>query len=547
MYFLFKNIYFFIKSDFCIPSLIIILEFFLLYMSEISPQKKAYLIILDGYGIGKHDKGDALFQAKTPYFDRLYSENSHVLLKTDGECVGLPSFQTGGSEVGHITIGSGRAVKHLLTKINDQIESGEFFENEKLVKLFEKSQKKSRIHFMGMLSDGGIHSFQAHLYGLLKMAKKFEIQNIYLHLFTDGRDVAERSALQYLQELNEKISEIFDGSMQYAPTIATVSGRFFAMDRDNNWERISEISGLMIGDDLENKQNNNGRPQGDAPTPEQHIQKFYAENSESDYYLTPQIFDKEGKIQEEDVVINFNYRSDRSRQISQKIVEKIPKENYGIFGPYSEGSPEIFSFGSSEIKNTLGEVLEKNNKTQLRISETEKFNHVTFFFSGERKAEFSGESRILVPSPKCKSYAEKPEMSAREQTQELKKFLENSAPDCIIQNYANADLVGHSGDFSAAKISAEVLDECLAEIIPFAQKKGYQVFVTADHGNADSMFLENGEVNAGHTKNLVPFIRVGNSQKILREKGTLQDIAPTLLTEMGLEIPEEMTGENVFV
>jgi len=517
---------------------------------------KAYLIILDGYGMGKHGKGDALFHAKTPYFDALFQANPHVLLKTDGECVGLPSFQTGGSEVGHITIGAGRAVKHLLTKINDQIDSGEFFENKKLVQLFTLSkERKSRIHFTGMLSDGGIHSFQAHLYGLLKMAKKFEIQEVYLHLFSDGRDVAERSFLDYFSELQSKISEL---GLEKNVKIATVSGRYFAMDRDMNWDRISEISDLML-----EKEGVISSPTGDSV--ENHVKRFYTENSESDYYLTPEIFEKNGKIGKEDIVINFNYRSDRSRQISEKISDQIGKDHYGIFGPYCEGALEIFRFGVSKIENTLGEILSKNNKTQVRISETEKFNHVTFFFSGEQKSEFSGETRILVPSPKCKSYAEKPEMSAREQTEELIKSLEISEkleiglPDFIVQNYANADLVGHSGDFEAAKISAEVLDQCLSKIIPFAHKKGYQIFVTADHGNADEMFLDNGEPNAGHTKNLVPFIKVETlngaplqknaeiSQKILREKGTLQDIAPTILSQMKLPIPQEMTGENVFL
>ncbi len=508
-------------------------------------QKKVYLIILDGYGLGKHERGDAIYHAKTPYFDELFAKNPHVLLKTDGECVGLPAFQTGGSEVGHITIGSGRAVKHLLTKINDQIDSGEFFKNQKLQNLFEmaqkKSEKNSRIHFCGMLSDGGIHSFQPHLYGLLQMAKNFGIQNIFLHLFVDGRDVAERSIKNYLQELYKKISEIFPEEKNRVK-IATLSGRYFAMDRDTNWDRIEKISDLMLGDT---------KIVPEKFSIQEYIENFYTSSADSDYYLPPALFDEEGKIQADDVVINFNYRSDRSRQISQKIIEKIPAEHYGIFGPYCEGSPEIFSFGSSRIKNTFGEVLAKNNKTQLRISETEKFNHVTFFFSGEQKEEFSGETRILVPSPKCKSYAEKPEMSAREQTAELKKFLENSKnplPDCIVQNYANADLVGHFGDFEAVKISIEVLDECLAESIPFAEKKGYMVFITADHGNADEMILPNGEPNASHTKNFVPFILVNpkNSLKILREKGTLQDIAPTILKAMDLEIPSEMTGENLF-
>jgi 2,3-bisphosphoglycerate-independent phosphoglycerate mutase len=518
-------------------------------MNTQKKNKKAYLIILDGYGIGKHDKGDAIYHAKTPFFDALFQKNPHLLLKTDGESVGLPSFQVGGSEVGHITIGSGRAVKHLLTKINDQIDSEEFFTNTKLIQLFEKAQKNnSRIHFTGMLSDGGIHSFQAHLYGLLKMAKQYEIENIFLHLFTDGRDVSERSIFQYFNNLDTNTTQIF--SENSPVSLATLSGRFYAMDRDNNWDRIEKITDLMIAGEK--------NPEESELDVSHVVNNFYQSSSESDYYIPPALFDADGQIQEGDVVINFNYRSDRSRQISQKIVEKISPENYGIFGPYCDGAQEIFNFGTNKIQNTLGEVLEKNNKTQLRISETEKFNHVTFFFSGEQKAEFSGEKRILVDSPKCKSYREKPEMSAREQTQELKNFLDSctsplaegglgGVPDFIVQNYANADLVGHSGDFEAAKISAEVLDECLSEIVPFAQSKGYQVLITADHGNADEMFLENGEQNAAHSKNLVPFIAVDSSAQILREKGTLQDIAPTILAYLGLPIPKEMTGENVFV
>ena len=499
-------------------------------------EKKVYLIILDGFGIGHHDRGDAIFQAKKPFLDKILQQESISLLKTHGNCVGLPEFQTGGSEVGHITIGSGRRVKHLLTKINDQIDSGEFFKNEVLIDLFEKAKKRDRIHFMGLCSDGGIHSFLPHLFGLQQMAKKFEIKNVYIHAILDGRDVGERTANEYLKQ----IEDIGVGS------IASVGGRFFVMDRDTNWDRVETHYKVFCDE----------KTQLIKQSWQDYLLKFYDKNTDkSDYYVDPVLLKKEGQIQSDDIVINFDYRTARMRQISSVFCDdefsefsrsvKISTENYGIFGPYFPGAKEPFNFGDEAIHNTLGEVVSKKGGTQLRISETEKFNHVTFFFSGQRKEPFKGENRILVPSPKCSSYAEKPEMSAYEQTEEALREILKKDYNLVVQNFANTDLVGHSGSLDAAKKAVETVDKCLAKLIPLLRGKGYEVFVTADHGNADEMFLENGDPNASHTKNLVPFVWVGSSKK-LREKGDLGDIAPTILEVLDISKPFEMTGKSLI-
>ncbi|MEI7511640.1 MAG: 2,3-bisphosphoglycerate-independent phosphoglycerate mutase [Candidatus Peregrinibacteria bacterium] len=508
---------------------------------------KAFLCILDGLGLGKHDKGDAVFHAHAPYLHGLMEHFPMAKLKTDGNTVGLPSFQTGGSEVGHITIGAGRPVKNLLTIIDDQIESGEFFKNPVLQDLFKKAKEKGRIHFLGMTSDGGIHSFQSHLYGLQKMAKQYDIPQIYLHCLADGRDVGERTLKKYLEEVEE----------QKIGTIATIGGRFYGMDRDQNWERIKAyydamtIAGSVISE---------------KSWPEE-VDNYYSSTTTSDYYLPPVSFSEAGKIRPDDIVIFWNYRVDRARQISWALVShdfsafpgiremppqdffpvRIPADNLGAFGNYYPFAKTPFSFGAQEIPNTLGEVVSKAGKTQLRISETEKFNHVTFYFSGEKKDAFLGEDRILVPSPKCNSYAEKPEMSAREQTEKLLAALEEKEYDLIVQNFANPDLVGHSGDLEATKIAVSVVSECLANLIPKMQEKGYTTLIIADHGNADEMILPNGEVSASHSKNLVPAILIFPSHTgEIRDFGTLADIAPTLLDILKLSIPKEMTGNSLI-
>ncbi len=499
---------------------------------------KVHLIVLDGVGYGKKDAGDAFFHAHTPYIDSLLSQHPNTTLKTYGASVGLPEFQTGGSEVGHITLGAGRPVKHLLTKINDQIESGEFFTNPVLVQLHEKAAKLGRIHYMGLLSDGGIHSFQPHLYGLLKMAQSYGIEQVFIHGALDGRDVGERTAREFLRELDTKNG-----------TIASLCGRFYMMDRDQNWDRIEKSYAVLTG-----------KTPSTSSDWQSYLDDYYAHHTESDYYAQPVLLQKEGAMRPDDVLINFNFRTDRMRQISSALCDdefslfqrdiQINPNNYGVFGSYYEGAHVVFALGGAQsIQNTFGAVIEHYKKTQLRITETEKFNHVTFFFSGERKEKFEGEDRILLPSPKCPSYAEKPEMSAHAQTEALLESIEHHAYDAVIQNYANGDLVGHSGSFKAAVRAVEVVDECLSKVVPFMKEKGYDILILADHGNCDQMLYENGEVCASHTKNPVPCILISDryASHHMRDGGTLADVAPTLLTLLGLPIPDEMTGSSLII
>ncbi len=498
-----------------------------------------HLIILDGFGLGKGDRSDAIAQAKTPFLDKIFDQNSWSRLKTDGECVGLPSFQTGGSEVGHITIGSGRVVKQMLTKINDQIDSGEFFENAILKDLFAKAQKRNKIHLLGLCSDGGIHSFLPHLFGLQRMAKEYGIENdnIFIHAFLDGRDVGERTAKTYLQQIED----------QGIGSIATIGGRFYGMDRDTNYDRVQPHYQVLTGQNEPIAQSWN-----------EYLDAYYQSSDQSDYYVPPACLNAAGTLEEDDVVIFFNYRTDRARQISAALFDdkfphfdrpkKLKSKNYGIFGDFYEAAQKPFSFKKEAIPNTIGELVANQKGTQLRITETEKFNHVTFFFSGERKEEFPGEKRILIPSPKCATYAEKPEMSAREQTEKLIKEIDQQSYNLIVQNYANSDLVGHSGNLKAAIEAVEILDECLAKIVPISQEKGYEVLITADHGNSDEMILPNGEESAAHSKNLVPCCLLSQQfpEAKMKETGTLADIAPTICELLGIEKPEAMTGESLI-
>ena len=494
--------------------------------------KKVALIILDGFGIGHHDKGDAIFHAKKPFLQKLFASENFARLKTDGEAVGLPSFQTGGSEAGHLAIGAGRPVKQFLTKINED----NFEKNEKLVALFEKAKSREKIHFLGMISDGGIHSFLPHLLDLLDLAQKFEIREIYIHAITDGRDVGERSAKNFINQIEEK----------NIGKIATIGGRFFAMDRDNNWDRIEKAYQVLTG-----KKEVTENPAKKV------VEDFYNNSDQSDYYLPPTLLDESGVIQKDDVVISFNYRIDRMRQIWSAFCDenfdkfsrdfRLNPQNVGVFGGYYPEAVQIYQEEKGGVKNTLGEVISRENLTQLRISETEKFNHVTFYFSGGRKEAFSSEERILIPSPKCASYAEKPAMSAREQTTALLEKIAEKDFSLIVQNFANSDLVGHSGSLEAAIKAIEVLDECLRKEVPRLLEKDYTVIITADHGNSDEMLYPNGEPCASHTKNLVPFWVLENSRvfNLKGKKGTLADIAPTILKLLGIAKPAEMTGESL--
>ncbi len=500
--------------------------------------KKAYLIILDGFGLGHHDRGDAIFNAKKPFIDSLLKTYPSSRLKTHGSAVGLPEFQTGGSEAGHITIGAGRPVKQFLTKINDQIDDGSFFKNPVLIKLFEKAQKHNRIHFFGLTSDGGIHSFLPHLFGLLQMAKKYKIENTFIHACLDGRDVGERTAKKYLKQIDD----------QNYGKIATLGGRFFGMDRDKNWDRIKTHYDVLCDKDT-------------APISqnwEKYLDNFYQASEKSDYYVPPVLFEKNGQITSNDVVVFFDFRADRMQQISSVISDRefkefkpkiqIPAENLGVFGAYAPWAKQLFTSDKIKITNTLGEVIANTGEPQLRISESEKYNHVTFYFSGERKNEFKNEKRVLVPSPKCASYAELPAMSAKEQTDAAISEIKNTDYKLVIQNFANADLVGHSGNYEAAKESIEVLDTCLKKLVPQIIEKNYDLIITADHGNSDEMIMDNGEPNASHTKNLVPCILISKNlkNKEIKKTGTLADIAPTILDLLGMKKPKEMTGKSLI-
>jgi len=498
--------------------------------------KKVYLIILDGFGIGDGGPGDAITKAKAPFIKKLLKEYPLAKLKTHGAAVGLPEFQMGGSEVGHLTIGAGRTVKHVLTIINDEIESGKFFQKPELTELFKRAKQNGRIHFVGMVSDGGIHSFLTHLWGLQKMAKKLSIPHVFIHAFLDGRDVPERTARGYLEQIEARK----EGE------IASIGGRFFAMDRDKNWERTkAEYETLCSPKASEEKQ-------GWGP----YLAKFYASGETSDYYVPPALFIKEGQIKSDDIVICFNFRTDRMRQISAALCDekfsefersvRVNPNNMGVFGNYNPQAHTIYSLSGKKIDHTLGEEVSSHGGTQLRIAETEKFSHVTSFFSGERNEIFMGEERILVPSPKCPSYATKPEMSAREHTDAAIKAINGKEYMLVVHNYANGDLVGHSSNIPAVIKAIETMDQCLSRLVPFAESHGYDVFVTADHGNCEEMLYPDGSPSPAHSKNPVPFIAISPSIKKLRSKGELSDIAPTILQVLGIPKPKEMTGTSLL-
>ena len=501
--------------------------------------KKVYLIILDGFGLAPESKGNAISLAETPYLDKLLPASEIAQLKAHGHSVGLPEFQMGGSEVGHVTIGAGRPVKHILTKINDEIESGTFFEKESLKKLFESAQKKGRIHLVGMASDGGIHSFLPHLYGLGKMAKMHDIPEVFIHSFLDGRDVPERTAKTYLKDIEDK----------NIGKIASVGGRFFGMDRDKNWNRTVEEYQVLLA------------PEKTASDKswETIVDNFYGSQGESDYYLPPQLLIKEGQIKPDDIVICFNFRTDRMRQIMAAFCDEDFNEferpficnpqNFGIFGNYYENAQTVFSLSSEPIKNTIGQIISDQGGTQLRIAETDKVNHVTFFFSGERKSEFPGEQRILVDSPKVASYADAPEMSAAEHTTLALDKINAEDFNLVVHNYANGDLVGHSANIPATVKAVETLDRELQRIIPTILEKGYDLLITADHGNCEEMIMADGHTPCPtHSKNLVPFrlIKSEGAEVVLKKDGTLSDVAPTICELLGIEKPDEMSGKSLL-
>ena len=502
-------------------------------------KKPIALIIMDGFGYNHKDYGNAIRAAKTPNIDRLLAHYPHTLIGASGMDVGLPEGQMGNSEVGHTNIGAGRIVYQELTRITKSIKDGEFFSNEAFTAAVENCKKNdSALHLFGLLSNGGVHSHNSHLYGLLELAKKAGLTKVYVHCFMDGRDVPPTSGVDFVAELEEKLKEIGVGK------IATVMGRYYAMDRDNRWERVGKAYDAMVYGEG-NKADN----AVDA------IKASYADDV-TDEFVVPTVIDENGKISANDSVIFFNFRPDRAREITRTFVDPDFKGferkngffpvNFVCMTQYDATMPNVeVAFKPEVLKNTLGEYVSDKGMTQLRIAETEKYAHVTFFFNGGVEKQYPGEDRILVKSPAVATYDLQPEMSAYEVTDKLVPAIKSGKYDMIILNYANCDMVGHTGVFEAAVKAVEAVDTCVGKVVDAIKEMGGVALITADHGNADKMVAEDGSPFTAHTTNPVPFCVV-NYDCELREGGRLADIAPTMLQIMGLEQPEEMDGTSLI-
>ncbi|HRH58624.1 MAG TPA: 2,3-bisphosphoglycerate-independent phosphoglycerate mutase [Chitinophagales bacterium] len=507
-----------------------------------SRQQKAMLIIMDGWGINRNPSTSAIEAANTPFTDSLYLDYPNTGLLTHGEYVGLPEDQMGNSEVGHMNIGAGRVVYQDLMLINKKVQDGELDKNETLLAAFDYAkQNNKKVHFLGLVSDGGIHSHIHHLKALIKSAKENGVQNSFVHAFTDGRDTDPKSGLSFMVDLQNYCA--------LTPTkIASVCGRYYAMDRDKRWERIKLAYDLLVHG--EGEKSNNAV---DA------IKASYAKDV-TDEFIKPIVITNENgnaiaKIEQNDVVICFNFRTDRCREITTVLTQQNMPETgmmtlqlyFVTMTIYDASFSNVKTiFGKDNIVNSLGEIIAKNGLTQLRIAETEKYPHVTFFFSGGREELFAGEERIMIPSPKVATYDLQPEMSAHEVKNAVIEHIDEKTPDFICLNFANTDMVGHTGVFSAAVKAAETVDSCVKEVVEKALEKDYVILVTADHGNADYIVNPDGTPNTAHTKNIVPLFLISNSYKGTIQPGKLADIAPTILKIMNLEIPEEMDGTTLI-
>jgi len=508
-------------------------------------KKPVALIVLDGFALREETKGNAVALAKKPNFDRYWNEFPHTTLTACGEAVGLPEGQMGNSEVGHLNIGAGRIVYQSLTRVNIAIREGEFEKNETfLAAIKHVKEKGTSLHLFGLLSDGGVHSHIHHLYALLNLAAKEGVKNVYIHGFLDGRDVGPQTALQYINELNQKLEEYGVGE------IATISGRYYSMDRDKRWERVEKAYRAMV--------------YGEGPTyrsAAQCVEDSY-EHGIYDEFVLPSVMVREdgspiATIRDEDAIIFYNFRPDRAIQISNTFTnedfrsfDRGPKHPKNLFfvclTHFSETVKGYVAFKPTNLDNTLGEVLSQNGLKQLRIAETEKYPHVTFFISGGREEAFPGEERILIDSPKVPTYDLKPEMSAYEVTEALLKEIEAEKHDAIILNFANPDMVGHSGKLEPTMKAVEAVDECLGKVVDAILAKDGIAIITADHGNADEVITLEGNPHTAHTTNPVPVI-VTKKGLTLREGGILGDLAPTMLDLLGLKQPKEMTGKSLIV
>jgi 2,3-bisphosphoglycerate-independent phosphoglycerate mutase len=503
-------------------------------------KKPLLLMILDGFGNGNHDAGNAIEAAATPNLDRLFGSNPLTAIGASGLDVGLPDGQMGNSEVGHTNIGAGRIVYQELTRITKSIADGDFFQNEALNAAVDNAvQNNTALHLMGLLSDGGVHSHNSHLYAIVELAKRKGLQKVYIHGFLDGRDVPPSSGKDYVAQCQAKLAEIGVGQ------IATVMGRYYAMDRDNRWERVEKAYAAMVY--------GQGETAPDAVTA---VQNSY-DNNVTDEFVLPTVCVENATIGANDSVIFFNFRPDRAREITRTFVDPdfsgFERKNgffplcYVCFTQYDATMPNVqVAFKPQSLKNTLGEYLSQKGKTQLRIAETEKYAHVTFFFNGGVETVYDGEDRVLINSPKVATYDLQPEMSAYEVADALVKEIEAGKYDVIILNFANCDMVGHTGIFDAAKAAVEAVDTCVGKVTDAIEKMGGVTIITADHGNADKMYDEDGSPFTAHTTNPVPFCVVGYPCK-LRTGGVLADIAPTMLKILGLPQPEEMTGQSIIL
>ena len=507
-------------------------------------KKTTVLLILDGWGCREDSHDNAINNAYKPNWDAVWHNSTHTLINASGLMVGLPQDQMGNSEVGHINIGSGRVVYQELTRIDKAIKDKDFFQNKVLTDAVDQAvSAKKAIHVMGLLSPGGVHSHEAHIAAMIALAAERGAKKVYVHAFLDGRDMPPRSAESSIQKIDKLLAELEVGY------IATLSGRYYAMDRDNRWDRVEKAYNAMV----------NGKAEFYANNAESALDMAYARN-ENDEFVKSTVIQKAGHkitVDDGDSVIFMNFRADRARQLSYVFTDenfhgfkrgKRPKVNFVTLTKYADNLKASVAYLPEKLNHILGEIIADNGMTQLRIAETEKYAHVTFFFNGGQEEAFKGEDRILVPSPRVATYDLQPEMSAYEVTDKLAAAILVQKYDLIICNYANSDMVGHTGNYDAAVLAIEALDKCVGRVSQAVKEVNGNLFITADHGNADQMIdPKTGKIHTAHTTNPVPFVYQGEKQaEVALTDGKLSDIAPTLLAVMGLEKPAEMTGKPIF-
>ena len=501
--------------------------------------KKALLMILDGWGIGKHDKGDVIFNTPTPYLDLLNATSPHSQLMACGEDVGLPAGQMGNSEVGHLNIGAGRIVYQDLVKINKACQTGDILKNKEIVNAYSYAQKTGKkLHIMGLTSTGGVHSSLDHMFKLLEIGKEYGLKNVFVHCFMDGRDTDPKSGKGFIADV-EKVCKDSGAS------IASIIGRFYAMDRDKRWNRVKEAYDLLV----EGK----GKQATDMVKA---MEESYADGVTDEFIKAINNSTVDGTIQEGDVIIFINFRNDRARELTQVLTQQdMPEEGmhtiknlqYYCMTPYDADFKGVhILFPKENVQDTLGEYLSRLGKKQLHTAETEKYAHVTFFFNGGREEPFENEDRILVPSPKVATYDLKPEMSALEVKEKLIGAINTQEYDFIVVNFANGDMVGHTGVYHAIAKAVWAIDNCVKEVIEAAKANDYEAIIIADHGNADHAINEDGTPNTAHSLNPVPFIYVTSNNSATVKDGRLADVAPSILHIMGLEQPADMTGEDLI-